>query len=115
MARGQARIPRFRMLRRLCASRPIRSSAAHPVRRDAHGCNTRVRRAGSCPPRCAPPARLTGRMTATGLLLADRYRMRERIGAGGMATVWRAHDVRLGRDVAVKILRPQFAEDEDFV
>ena len=54
-------------------------------------------------------------MTTPGILLATRYRVLDRIGSGGMATVWRAHDVRLGRDVAVKILRPQFAEDPEFV
>ena len=54
-------------------------------------------------------------MTAPGTVLATRYRLLERIGSGGMATVWRARDVRLERDVAVKILRPQFAEDPEFV
>jgi serine/threonine-protein kinase len=50
-----------------------------------------------------------------GRILATRYRLLERIGAGGMATVWRARDLRLERDVAIKILRPQFAEDPEFV
>jgi eukaryotic-like serine/threonine-protein kinase len=35
------------------------------------------------------------------------------MGAGGMAIVWRARDLRLQRPVAVKILRPELAEDED--
>jgi hypothetical protein len=54
-------------------------------------------------------------MTMSGTVLATRYRLLERIGSGGMATVWRARDLRLERDVAVKILRPQFAEDPEFV
>jgi serine/threonine protein kinase/Tfp pilus assembly protein PilF len=54
-------------------------------------------------------------MDSPGRILATRYRLLERIGAGGMATVWRARDLRLERDVAVKILRPQFAEDAEFV
>ena len=41
--------------------------------------------------------------------LADRYRLGRQIGAGGMATVYLAHDLKLDRDVAVKVLRPELA------
>ena len=54
-------------------------------------------------------------MAAPGDRLGDRYELIEIIGSGGMAIVWRARDTRLRRAVAVKILRPQFAEDADFV
>ncbi|HEV2010932.1 MAG TPA: protein kinase [Candidatus Limnocylindria bacterium] len=40
----------------------------------------------------------------SGRLLADRYRLVERIDRGGTAEVWRARDLRLDRDVAVKVL-----------
>jgi serine/threonine-protein kinase len=41
--------------------------------------------------------------------LADRYRLEGEIGAGGMATVYLAHDLRHDRRVAVKVLRPELA------
>src|SRR5690349_24018366 len=38
--------------------------------------------------------------------LADRYRIDRELGAGGMATVYLAHDLRHDRDVAIKVLHP---------
>ncbi|MDH6213473.1 serine/threonine protein kinase [Streptomyces pseudovenezuelae] len=52
-------------------------------------------------------------MSDEGRLIAGRYRVLDRIGRGGMATVWRAHDELLGRQVAVKKLHPQPQLDDD--
>ena len=41
--------------------------------------------------------------------LADRYAIEEELGAGGMATVYLAEDLKLHRKVAVKVLRPELA------
>ncbi len=41
--------------------------------------------------------------------LADRYTIERELGAGGMATVYLAHDVKHDRKVAVKVLRPELA------
>jgi serine/threonine-protein kinase len=41
--------------------------------------------------------------------LADRYRIERELGAGGMATVYLAHDLRHERKVAIKVLRPELA------
>ncbi|MGP9019873.1 protein kinase domain-containing protein [Streptomyces sp. BR1] len=46
-----------------------------------------------------------------GLVGDGRYRLTHRLGRGGMAEVFAAEDVRLGRTVAVKLLRPDLAED----
>lgn len=48
---------------------------------------------------------------AGGLVGDGRYRLTHRLGRGGMAEVFAAEDVRLGRTVAVKLLRPDLAED----
>src|ERR1700737_1031021 len=41
------------------------------------------------------------------------YEILAPIGAGGMGEVWRARDTRIGREVAIKILPPAFADDRD--
>lgn len=49
-----------------------------------------------------------------GMLLDGRYELQEVIGRGGMAIVYKAHCHRLNRSVAVKIMREEISEDEDF-
>ncbi len=51
----------------------------------------------------------------SGHLLADRYELISHIARGGMADVWQAQDRALNRRVAVKVLHPQFSNDESFV
>lgn len=51
----------------------------------------------------------------SGATLCDRYRLEHLIGAGGMAQVWEATDLVLGRRVAVKLLHPHLVGDEAFV
>ena len=50
-----------------------------------------------------------------GKQIGARYELLEHIGGGGMAIVYKAHDVLLNRKVAVKILREQYVNDEDFI
>ncbi|KAF0820315.1 Serine/threonine protein kinase PrkC, regulator of stationary phase [Bacillus sp. ZZV12-4809] len=54
-------------------------------------------------------------MMIKGKRLSGRYKIIEMIGGGGMANVYLAHDMILDRDVAVKVLRMDFAEDEEFI
>ena len=48
-----------------------------------------------------------------GIILGGRYELLEKIGEGGMAEVYKAKDNKLNRFVAVKILKKQFADNED--
>src|SRR3954451_5678165 len=48
-------------------------------------------------------------------MVDGRYRITGRIGTGGMADVYCAHDEHLGRDVAIKLLHRRFSQDQDFV
>jgi serine/threonine protein kinase len=52
-------------------------------------------------------------VTRTGLILDDRYQLAEPIAAGGVGQVWRASDLLLDREVAVKLLRPEYADHPD--
>jgi eukaryotic-like serine/threonine-protein kinase len=50
-----------------------------------------------------------------GRVLNGRYRLQHEIARGGMAAVWAAHDALLERDVAIKLLHPQYANDAEFL
>lgn len=54
-------------------------------------------------------------MLTKGSYLADRYEILDKIGTGGMSDVYKAMDHILGREVAVKVLKQEFAEDVTFV
>ena len=54
-------------------------------------------------------------MLTPGTLLAGRYEIVGRIGAGGMSNVYKAKDQKLNRFVAVKVLKPEFSADATFV
>ena len=49
------------------------------------------------------------------IILGNRYQLQDLIGVGGMAKVYKATDRLLQRDVAIKILKDQYAEDNEFV
>lgn len=54
-------------------------------------------------------------MLTEGMCIADRYEIIGKVGAGGMSDVYKAKDLILGRFVAVKVLKPEFSEDINFV
>lgn len=54
-------------------------------------------------------------MLEIGMYLADRYEIVGKVGAGGMSDVYKARDTILSRYVAVKVLKPEFSEDRNFV
>lgn len=50
-----------------------------------------------------------------GKTLNNRYTIEEKVGGGGMANVYKGHDNRLGREVAIKVLKQDFVNDKDIV
>jgi eukaryotic-like serine/threonine-protein kinase len=52
-------------------------------------------------------------VTRSGFIVGKRYRLDKRIAAGGVGQVWRATDLLLERPVAVKVLRPEYADHPD--
>lgn len=54
-------------------------------------------------------------MKMIGKIIDDKYEILEQIGQGGMAKVYRARDMRLDRFVAVKVLKPEFTDNDQFL
>ncbi len=54
-------------------------------------------------------------MIKIGMVIGDRYEVLEKIGTGGMSDVYKAKDHKLNRLVAVKVLKQEFSENENFV
>jgi Tol biopolymer transport system component len=65
-----------------------------------------VGRVGTGPPERTAPQNLTGRRLGS-------FQINALLGRGGMGEVYRAHDTKLGRDVAIKVLPPEFTADPD--
>jgi Protein kinase domain len=100
---------------------------SHVIRSPARDLLERSRKRAGKIPRCArddmqapsaggnpAPAASLARPMADPLLrlttvLSDRYRIERELGAGGMATVYLAHDLKHARRVAIKVLRPELS------
>ena len=58
---------------------------------------------------------MTSSLLPIGATLSERYRIDAFIAEGGMAIVYRAHDLRLERDVAIKVVRPEIGRQPDYL
>src|SRR5690606_23651525 len=76
---------------------------------------TVVRPSVSAFPRKLPLVDMTAADALVGTTLAHRYRVESKIANGGMATVFLAHDLRLDRRVALKVMHANLARDPQFV
>ena len=54
-------------------------------------------------------------MISPGMLIGERYEIIDRVGSGGMADVYNGKDLRLNRNVAIKILKQEYSNDAKFV
>ena len=54
-------------------------------------------------------------MLNKGRLIGERYEIISLVGSGGMADVYKAMDTRLGRQVAIKVLKEEYSSDKNFV
>ena len=54
-------------------------------------------------------------MVKDGIVLGKRYEVLSKVGAGGMADVYKGRDQMLNRYVAIKVLKKEFREDENFI
>ncbi len=54
-------------------------------------------------------------MELVGSILGNRYEIVSKVGNGGMATVYKAKDRTLNRNVAIKVLKDEFANDQEFI
>ena len=104
------------------ALRPMRQQAAPPANPASGGSSFATTRPASreqLPPHDtnSPPTQTLPGHTDSGAPEArqvGRYLIRERLGRGGMATVFKAHDPGLGRDVAIKFLHATLCEDDEY-
>ncbi|MCP4654191.1 MAG: tetratricopeptide repeat protein [bacterium] len=83
------------------AKQPPQAPAEEPETRKINGATT--------------PTQVPAGELAVGSVVAGRYRIVGVVGVGGMGVVYRAHDQTLGIEIALKVLRPEAAQDEEFI
>src|SRR5918997_1567777 len=102
------------------SSPPRRASAARPLSRAYLSLATRTAPRGAHAGRPARRVQWPGHPPGiihpmARILVDERYEIRGLVGSGGMAEVFLAHDEVLDRDVALKMLKDKFTENEEFV